>query len=838
MSNPEHEVYPESYHITIKPDMKRLDFEGEVILSLKAGMPVSRLSLNVLELAVMRCECRTDKNWTNCAFTVNPDTETLEIMLPEQAEGGLEVRIRYYGIINEKMAGFYKSTIKTSHGTETIAVTQFQESDARRAFPCMDHPGYKARFRLSLVTDAEMTPVSNMLADSETRLQDGKKQITFHQTPAMSTYLLFFGVGRFVFVTDELDRRVRAALAEGTEKGIHYSLAFARKALNYCEDYFQIPYPLQKMDLIAVPDFAFGAMENWGAITFRENLVLYDPKFTAVDGEERICGVIAHEIVHQWFGNLVTPMDWKYLWLNESFATFFGYTVVDFFHPDWQVWQEFLESQTAPAMSRDGLTDTTPIEIPGGSHVVINSSTAPIIYSKGGSVLRQIRDYLGEDEFRASLCRFLDTHSYGCAGSSDLWAAMEDESGKPVKKIMNEWITLAGHPLVIAERKQNSLRLTQQRFTYLPAAGAEQRIWPIPLSIRMYYENEQSVEKTILFDTPEVDIEIDADVKAYKINDRQAGFFRVWHADSENFSRLKEMTKERSLPEIDRWGLENDLFALAVSGRIHLTAYLDYLGCCETESDPLPISGKMANLYYLVLATSNNARRTISALAAVHLTAALNRVGHEPKPGEPHGISRLRNLLFLQASVFGISGTVDAALKRFGELTAGRKVHPDIMPGVMQAGAWAGDEKTFEWFTRRVETSDSEHDRINCLRALGCFSEPGLVEKALSYTLQSVPDRNKFIPVARMAANPAALPFLWDWYKKSAPEFESLHPIIHERIIAAVLPLAGLEKPEEAIAHFEKYLEKNPPAADTVRMSLEKLDINHRLRSRADSSFS
>ncbi|MFP4255293.1 MAG: M1 family metallopeptidase [Desulfobacterales bacterium] len=828
-------VYPETYNITIEPDLNRLDFSGELVLSLKTGSQVTGVTLNIAELAIMRCECRLAGNWTSCGFSVNPDFETLDIHLPEPAEAGLEIRICYYGRINEKMAGFYKSTVKTSRGIETIAVTQFQESDARRAFPCIDQPGAKARFELSLVTDREMTPVSNMPVESETSLQEGKRKVKFQQTPLMSTYLLFFGVGRFGLATDELDRRIRAVVAEGMENGIHYSLAFARKALHYCENYFSFPYPLPKMDLIAVPDFAFGAMENWGAITFRENLLRYDPQYTSVDGEERICEVIAHEIVHQWFGNLVTPQDWKYLWLNESFATFFGYTIVDFFNGDWQVWHEFLESQTAPAMSRDGLTDTTSIEIPGGSHVVINSSTAPVIYSKGGSILRQIKDYLGDEKFRASLCRFLDTHSYGRAASNDLWAAMEAESGMPVQKIMNQWITLAGHPLVYAERKQNTLLLSQQRFTYLPAASGEGNVWPIPASIRMYRSNGESFEKTLLFDSAETEVELDDDVEAYKINDRQSGFFRVWYADAENLKRLKKMTKDRALPETDRWGLEGDLYALAVSGRIHISTYLDHLSWCETESEPLPISGKMSNLHHLMLATRGKARKTVSACAASHLTAALNRVGHDPEPGEPHGVSRLRNLLLWQASIFDISGTTEAALSRFEELAAGRDVHPDIMRGAMQAGAWAGDEKTFEWFTRRMETSASEHDRINCLRAMGCFSEPAVIEKALSYILQKVPERNKFIPVAQMASNPAAVPFLWDWYKESESALESLHPIIHERIIAAVLPLPGLEKPDEAAAHFEKYLEKSPPAADTVRMSLEKLEINHRLRTRADS---
>ncbi|MFW6011575.1 MAG: M1 family metallopeptidase [Desulfosalsimonas sp.] len=393
MPHAEDVIYPVSYRITIEPDLERGDFKGSAELILKAQNPAAKIELNALELAVMHCEYKSHNNWITSRFTVNPEKEALEIHLPVEVEGKIEIRIHYYGKINDQMAGFYRSIVKTEEGSETIAVTQFQESDARRAFPCIDHPRFKAVFELSLVIDKNLTAVSNMPVDSETARQNSKKRVFFQKTPPMSTYLMFFAIGRFSLVADELDRRVRAAAAAGMESGIHYSLSFARKALHYCEQYFRIPYPLPKLDLIAVPDFAFGAMENWGAITFRENLVRHEPGYTSAEGEERICEVIAHEIVHQWFGNLVTPADWKYLWLNESFATFFGYEVVDSHHPDWQTWDEFLESQTGSALSRDGLTDTSAIEIRGGDHVVINSSTAPVIYSKGASILRQIKNY-------------------------------------------------------------------------------------------------------------------------------------------------------------------------------------------------------------------------------------------------------------------------------------------------------------------------------------------------------------------------------------------------------------------------------------------------------------
>ncbi len=262
--------------------------------------------------------------------------------------------------------------------------------------------------------------ISNGAIEEEAPLDNGKKRITFEQTPKMSTYLVFFGVGEFEFTLDTEDPRVRVATLPGMKPYATFGLEFGRKSLAFSEAYYGVPYPLPKMDLIAIPDFAFGAMENWGAITFRENLLLHYPEITSKSGEERICEVIAHEIAHQWFGNLVTPADWKYLWLNESFATYFGYGIVDHYYPQWETWQQFLWGSTGSAMARDALLENFAIEIPGGDHVVINVSTAPIIYSKGGSILRQVEGYIGAENFQKGLQDYLKTFEYDNAASQDL----------------------------------------------------------------------------------------------------------------------------------------------------------------------------------------------------------------------------------------------------------------------------------------------------------------------------------------------------------------------------------------------------------------------------------
>ena len=317
------EITPINYRIHLKPDLANFTFTGTAEILLDAQQSVEEIALNLLELAIWRCRVLKNGVSVNCAFNVDPAKEELRILLPEPLAGNIKLTIEYQGLINDKMAGFYRSQYSYQDQTKYIAVTQFEESDARRAFPCIDHPARKATFDIEIDIDPELMAISNGAVKEKKVLANGKMRITFEQTPKMSTYLVFFGIGEFEFTPDKKDKRVRVATLPGMQKFARFGADLGRKSLEFSESYYGIAYPLPKMDLIAIPDFAFGAMENWGAITFRENLLLHYPDVTSKSGEERIFEVVAHEIAHQWFGNLVTPSDWRYLWLNESFATFF-----------------------------------------------------------------------------------------------------------------------------------------------------------------------------------------------------------------------------------------------------------------------------------------------------------------------------------------------------------------------------------------------------------------------------------------------------------------------------------------------------------------------------------
>ncbi len=819
---------PVNYKIHLEPDLHTFKFEGSVEISVEAVEPVHEIALNALDLAIRNCRVKRGDSHVDCPFTVDSKKEEISISLPEEMGGRIGLEIDYSGKINDKMAGFYRSRYVVGGNEKYMAVTQFEESDARRAFPCFDHPVKKATFAVEMIIDEKLVAISNGPITEERSLGDGRKRVKFEETPKMSTYLLFFGVGEFQFIEDMGKVLVRVATMPGMTAYAKFGLEFGRKALEFSEGYYGIKYPLSKLDLIAIADFAAGAMENWGAITFRENLLLHYPNITSKAGEERICEVIAHEMAHQWFGNLVTPSDWKYLWLNESFATYFGYGIVTHYYPEWDVWEQFLHGQTNSALDRDALHETFPIEIPGGEHVVITASTAPIIYSKGGSILRQVEGYVGKGNFKEGLRHYLRKHEYGCASSHHLWEALEEVSAMPVTKMMKSWIEQPGFPMVEVKREGGRLVLTQRRFTYLDNDTIQE--WLIPLGIRVFYSNGQSKILTTLLASKSMDLEVGNDVVAYKINHEQIGFFRVRYLEMNDLEDLGKRVAEKELSPEDRWGLQNDLYALVRSRHVSIDDYLRFLANYAKEDAFLPLASIAGNLLHAYLIMQGGRRNNILSTGKPFLERVLADIGFEPEPEERHTLSILRDQIIWHLALYESEDVVEFAMGKFSSLMRGEKVHPDIMKSVMLVGALQGDDSFFEWFNERLDAAESEHERMNMLAAMGCFKERGLLEMAQRYILEKVPARNKFVPITYMAANPHALPYMWEWYLTNLEALEKFHPMHYERVIAALVPLCGLGREEEIDSFFQGYMAEKEKAKDVIKLSLERLKINSRMR--------
>jgi len=822
------DVNPINYRIHLEPDLRTFRFSASTEILAETSRPVNEITLNAVRLAFWGCRVRVNGEFADCPFYVDTLKEEVRVCLPREMTGRVLLRISYEGELNDRMAGFYRSGYGAEGAAKYAAVTQFEESDARRAFPCFDHPAKKATFDVEMVVDEDLTAISNGPIAEEKRLGDGRKVVRFQQTPKMSTYLVFFGVGEFDFIENPGETPIRVATMPGMTKHARFGLEFGRKALEFCEDYYGVEYPLPKLDLIAIPDFAAGAMENWGAITFRENLLLHYADITSRAGEQRICEVIAHEIAHQWFGNLVTPSDWKYLWLNESFATYFGYGVVTYYYPEWDLWDQFLHGQTDTALARDALKETIPIEIPGGEHVVINASTAPIIYNKGGSILRQVVGYIGEEAFREGLRRYLKDHTYACASSHNLWEALEEVSEKPVTTMMESWIEQPGFPLVEVARDGAQLLLTQTRFTYLSIESNQ--AWVIPVAVKVFYEGGDSKTISTLLDSRETSIDIGADAIAYKINLGQTGFYRVKYRRKGDLWELGKRVLSRELPPVDRWGLQNDLYALVRRGDAPLDDYLDFVSNYEHEGDFLPLVSIAGNLFQAYLVMEGNRRATVASVGKSFLERVLSHIGYEPEQDRRYTTSILRDQIIVHAALYGSGDVVEFARGRFASLMGGRSIHPDIMKSVMQIGALDGNREAFQWFDKTLKCSESEHERMNILAALGSFRDGELIKEIQEYVLKEVPDRNKFIPIQYMALNPHAMPAMWQWYVSHVGVLEQFHPIHYERVIEAIVPVCGIGREQEVRAFFEDYMKQKDKARDVIKLSLEKLEINSRMR--------
>jgi tricorn protease interacting factor F2/3 len=821
-------VDPKIYFIHLEPDIETFSFTAKLKLGLEAKEPMENIVLNAKDLAIWNCNIKVDGVLVPCSFSVNTEKENLSIALPEAISGGMTVDIEYSGKINDLMAGFYRSGYMENGSKRYIAVTQFQESDARRAFPCMDQPLKKAVFEIEIVVPKGLSAVSNTLVRECRRLEDGKTLFRFFPTPKMSTYLVFFGIGDFDRLRDELDARVSVLALPGRSKYGSYGVEFGRKSLQFCETYFDIPYPLPKLDLLAIPDFAFGAMENWGAVTFRENLLLYYPETTSKAGLQRIYEVTAHEIVHQWFGNLVTPSDWKYIWLNESFATYFSYGVVDDHFPEWETWSHFILGQTHSALSRDELVETQAIEIPGDIPVVINASTAPIIYSKGGSILRQVEGFIGKKSFQDGLRRYLNTHAYGCTASLQLWEAFDAVSGKDVSSMMKSWVEQPGHPIVSVHRDGNKLSLKQSRFTCLQKEFTQ--TWQIPITVTVFETSGNTKQITHLMNASREVIDLGADVESYKVNTDQTGFYRVLYESDSDIMNLTGLVADKTLSDKDRWGLQHDLYALVKSGRVGMDRYLTFLENYMTEDAFLPLSSIGNNLYHAYLVLNDDRKKEIAELGGRIFENALDRMGLEPDPDEPLTVSILRDQLIYQASVFGKERITAFAQNCFKRLTDGESVHADILKSALQVGAMTGGPSELQWIENSFETAGSEHERMNLLAALACVSDGKLIRDVLEFCLNKVPSRNRFMPISAMAGNLSAIPILWKWFDSHIEQLGQMHPLHLERVITALVPMCGLYYPEAVRSFFQEYVKKNPRVKDAVTLALEKLSINIQMR--------
>ena len=585
------------------------------------------------------------------------------------------------------------------------------------------------------------------------------------------------------------------------------------------------------MDLICTPDFAAGAMENWGAISFREDLLLTFPGSTSKINEMQIKIAIAHEISHQWFGNLVSPSLWKYIWLNESFADFFGTKTVDQYEPDLHVWDFIVGSQTSEALLADSYVETVPIEIQGEDKATYNIKTLPIIYSKGGSIIRMVNDFIGDTLFQKGLQNYLSIHAYNVASSDDLWLALEDASKLPISKLMKTWVLQPGYPLITVARSGNTLSFHQQRFTFLE--NSDDTLWLVPITVLFFTEAGKSFKKSFLLDSKESSFDIGRDFKTFKVNHEHTGFYRVKYS-LRDIKNLEYYISNEQLSALDSWNLINDIYSLFIAGKINLDIYLQFIinyTSPKLNNSIRSISTQLINLY--LLAPNGKNKQKISEVGVTFHESYLDKIQYMPQLNETFANTVSRNLLIKNASFLGSQKAIEFCMQQFKDIQQGKTIPPDIIDAVLTIGARKTND--LEWFLNRLSNAKNEVEIINFGTALGEFSDPLIVKKILDEIVFSkIPMRNLDNTIRRLCVNPSAMTDkkLWKFFIANLDNIGRVNEIIQPFIINAIVtnPAVDAETKFDMEKFFADYNKVNPVAKMTTEKSFETVAINIRVK--------
>ncbi|QRF76088.1 Tricorn protease-interacting factor F2 [Thermoplasmatales archaeon] len=761
-----------SYDLELDIDYKNMTYRGKE--KIRLTLDGEQLIINALDLQVSQVRVQGK------AVSFSHDNSHEELKIEGTSRGKNEIDIDFTGKVNDALVGLYKAKAKSG----TMLTTQFESTGARRMFPCLDNPGFKAEFSLTVIIDGDLEAISNMPVESETR-NGSRKAVRFAKTPRMSTYLLYLGVGKFdsmIKKSGNVDFILTAP--KGHLNTTEFPLEVAIKVVDFYQKYFNIKYALPKMHLIAVPEFAAGAMENWGAITYRESVLLVNES-TSTAVKKRVAEVIAHEIAHQWFGDLVTMRWWNDLWLNESFATFMSFKTIDNLFPKWEMFGDFLISETEGALTGDSLHNSHPIDVDVKDPTSVAMIFDEISYGKGGSILRMIESYAGPDNFRDGIRAYLKEKSYGNAEGHDLWQSIEKISRLPVTKIMEAWIKKMGYPAIHASKSGNVMTLEQGQF-FLNGAKSE-TIWPVPLTVVRDGKTD-----SVLFESRKMELPYSGFVK---LNSNQTGFYRVNYSN-ELFKDV--MSKSGKLSNLDRWGILNDQYALLMSGIIKLDDYITRIRGFFNDTNHLIVDEISGDLNQLHLIMPENEK--IRAIAEEYTRAQVNRLG-EKKTGEDENTSVLRGQLWQRLALVDGKWAKETSARFKGFL----KVDPDIRTGVaFSAALTLNSISDIETVFRKME---SDEDRMKLISAMGFLSgekNTGRVMQLVTSGDIKKQDIMRFFVAAAM--NPANRKFMFDTLPMAVEELRKVYAgtAYTSRMVEAIVPYIGIGREEETQSLLKK----------------------------------
>uniref|UniRef100_A0AAR2LC29 Aminopeptidase n=1 Tax=Pygocentrus nattereri TaxID=42514 RepID=A0AAR2LC29_PYGNA len=686
------DVYPVNYGLCLKPDLIDFTFEGKLEAAVEVRQGTNQIVMNCADIDIITASFAPEggEEINATGFNYQNEDEKVTLSFPSALQKGLgTLKIDFVGELNDKMKGFYRSKYATPSGEiRYAAVTQFEATDARRAFPCWDEPAIKATFDITLIVPKDRVALSNMnVIDRKPYPEDDSLvEVKFATTPIMSTYLVAIVIGEYDFVEGQTSDgvTVRVYTPVGKAEQGKFALEVATKTLPFYKDYFSVPYPLPKIDLIAIADFAAGAMENWGLVTYRETALLIDPKNSCASSRQWVALVVGHELAHQWFGNLVTMEWWTHLWLNEGFASWIEYLCVDHCFPEYDIWTQFVSADYTRALDLDALDNSHPIEVNVGHPSEVDEIFDAISYSKGASVIRMLHNYIGDEDFR---------------------------------KGMNAYLLKFQH--------KNA------------STGEDCPSWMIPISI-CTSEDPSCSKIKVLLDQPESAVTIPnlGPDKWVKINPGTIGFYRIQYSSAMLESLLPGIRDLTLLP-VDRLGLQNDLFSLSRAGMISTVEVLKLMEAFENEPNYTVWSDLSCNLGVLSsLLSYTDFHEEIQEFIRNLFTPIGLKLGWDSKPGEGHLDALLRGLVLGKLGKAGHKATLDEARRRFKQHVEGKQILPaDLRSPVYLTVLKHGDSSTLDTMLKLHKQADMQEEKNRIERVLGAISAPELIQRVLTFAL-------------------------------------------------------------------------------------------------------
>ncbi|MDH5223426.1 MAG: M1 family metallopeptidase [Actinomycetota bacterium] len=821
-------VVPSRYDLVLEPDLEAATFSGTVDISVEVHERVTQVVLNALDLAIDGATVH-GANGTSLGVTeisLDDDLQRATLTLEEAADpGSWNLTMAFRGELNDQLHGFYRSTYTDDVGTHTIATTQFEAADARRAFPCWDEPDLKAVFSVTLVVPDGVAALSNGPEVGREPAGDGRTRVRFAETMPMSTYLVAFVVGRLEITepvdVDGVPLRVVHLPGKGHLAG--FALEAGAFSLRYFTDYYGLPYPERKVDFVALPDFAQGAMENTGLITYRESLLLVDPEHATQPELENIADVVAHELAHQWFGNLVTMRWWNGIWLNEAFATYMALATIDAWRPDWERWNSFGRYNTA-AKEVDALRSTRAIEYPVHSPDDAAGMFDVLTYQKGASILRMLERYLGEDRFREGIRLYLARHAYGNTETHDLWHEIEESSGEPVRRIMDQWIWQGGYPLVTASPDTDGVRLDQRRF--VADGGTDHTTWDIPLRVRPL----GGAESSVLVPVDGIVAAVPAD-GAIVVNAEASSFVRVRY-EGDLVERLAERLDE--VAPLERYGLVDDHWAAVTSGAAPASEFVAAAARYGNEDDLAVWQSLLQGLGWCDRFLEGEPRERLRAFVRSLVAPAMSRLGWEADAEEPDRIRALRGALLQGLGVLGADPNAEAAAREFeAEARAGKPVDASLAAAAVNVVAANGGAADYEHYWTAYRESPTPQEQYRYLYALPLFRDAALFERTLDAAFgdevrrQDAPFLFAYSVINRDLGDRA-----WAIMRERWSEAEKRFP--PQLTIRMVEGVRYLTKPAQ-VAEAEEFFADHPipQSAKMLEQMLERQRVAAALRARA-----